>query len=106
MTEKEALFMLVAKLAEKDDAAPIHKFPGCWERKIDEHWWIAVNGHRDERLCSKGGKVPPFNCYVEFNGWPAGLFDPFDGIIAAGGLANEETFAAALEAEIARSQHF
>jgi len=32
--------------------------------------------------------VPPFNCYVEFNGWPAGVFNPFGGIIAAGELAN------------------
>ena len=96
---KEPLFMLLARLATKDDAAPLNKHPGCWERGIGS-WWIAVNGHRDAIKCSHGAEVPPFNCYVEFNGWPAGLFDPRGGIIAAGDAANEETFAAAVEAEI------
>jgi hypothetical protein len=100
--KKKALFVLLCELAEKDDAAPLLKHAGCWERQIDEHWWIAVNGHREEKQNSHGGMVPPFNCMVEFNGWPAGLFDPYNGIIAAGEAANEETFAAALEAEIAR----
>jgi len=102
MSEKEPLFLLLGKLAEKDGAAPLNKHAGCWERRIDEHWWIAVNGREEEISCSKGAAVPPFNCYVEFNGWPAGVFNPFGGIIAAGELANEETFAAALEAELAR----
>lgn len=97
---KEPLFMLLARLATKDDAAPLNKHPGCWEREIGE-WWIAVNGHEDAIKCSHGAEVPPFNCYVEFNGWPAGLFDPLGGIIAAGAAANEETFAAAVEAAIA-----
>jgi hypothetical protein len=101
MSDKEALFILIAKLAEKDGASPISKFDGCWERQIGEHWWIAVNAHNDDVKCSKGAEVKPFNCYVEFNGWPAGVFDPFGGIIAAGSAANEETFAQAIEAEIA-----
>lgn len=100
MPEKEPLFLLLASLAEKDGASPLNKHEGCWERQIGEHWWIAVNGHKDKVACSKGAEVPPFNCYVEFNGWPAGLFDPMNGIIAAGEAANEETFAAAIEAEI------
>ena len=102
MSEKEPLFILVAKVAQKDDAAPLHKHAGCWERQIGDHWWIAVNGHTEPKKCSKGADVPPFNCYVEFNGLPAGQFDPFGGIIAAGDVDNEEAFAAALEAEIAR----
>jgi hypothetical protein len=100
MTEKEPLFILLARLAEKDNAAPLNKHAGCWERQIGE-WWIAINGHRDEVKCSKGPRVPPFNCYCEFNGWPAGIFDPHGGVIAAGAAANEETFAAAIEAELA-----
>jgi hypothetical protein len=99
--DKEPLFVLVCQLAEKDGVSGIHRLPGCWERKVDKHWWIAINGHEEEVACSKGPKVPPFNCYVEFNGWPAGSFSPYEGIIAAGELANEETFAAALEKAIA-----
>lgn len=102
MSKPEPLFFLLAKLATKDDAAPLNKHPGCWERAIGDLWWIAVNGHLDTIKCSHGAKVPPFNCYVEFNGWPAGLFDPMGGIIAAGDAANEETFAAAVEAEIGK----
>ena len=103
MSEKDCLFILIAKLAEKDGASPINKYAGCWERQIDPHWWISVNGHTEEKKNSHGGTVPPFNCVVEFNGWPAGLFNPYGGLIAAGELANEETFAAAVKAEIART---
>lgn len=101
MSEKEPLFLLLAKLAKKDGASPLNKHKGCWERQIDKHWWVAVNGHKEPVKCSKGPNVPPFNCYVDFNGWPAGLFDPVNGLMAAGDAANEETFAAAIEAEIA-----
>lgn len=100
MSEKDCLFILLAKLAEKDGASPLTKHAGCWERQVGEYWWIAVNGHRVPMICSHGPSVPPIHCVVEFNGWPAGLFNPLGGIIAAGDVANEETFAAALEAEI------
>lgn len=100
MGEKEPLFLLIARLAEKDGAAPITTFEGCWERQIGAQWWVAINAHARPVKCSHGAEVPPFNCYVEFNGWPAGLFDPYGGIIAAGEAANEESFAAAVEAEI------
>jgi hypothetical protein len=96
------LFLLLAELGVKDGVAPIHNLPGCWERQIGPHWWVAVNGHKQPMLCSKSEiPVAPFHCYVMFNGWPAGLFDPYGGTIAAGEAANEETFAAAIEAEIA-----
>jgi hypothetical protein len=100
MSELEPIFILLAKLAEKDGAAPLNKHQDCWERQIGE-WCIAINGHRDKRKCSHGPSVPPFNCYCEFNGWPAGIFDPIGGVIAAGEAANEDTFAAAIEAELA-----
>ena len=102
MIEKKPLFVLVAELAKKDGVARIDKLDGCWERQIGEQWWIAINGHTELVDCSRGAKVPPFNCYVEFNGWPAGIFSPYEGMIAAGEAANEETFAAAIEAEITR----
>lgn len=102
MEKKKSLFELFCELAKKDDAAPLDKHAGCWERKLDEQWWFAINGHKNAIRCARGPEVPPFNCYVEFNGWPAGSFDPFGGIMAAGGQANEEAFATALEAEIIR----
>ena len=83
---------------------PLNKHPGCWTHRVDKRWWVAVNGHHEpkpaesEAGCSKGHPfmVPPFNCYVEYNGWPAGFFDPRGGTLAAGEGANEDTFVAAL----------
>src|SRR5262245_56692440 len=101
MTEQEPLFIYLAKLAEKDGVTPLaDKVKGCWERKIGEHWWIAVNGTEKQQKCSKGIQVPGFNCYVEFNGWPAGFFDPYGGVLASGEAANEETFVQAIEEEL------
>ena len=39
---------------------------------------------------------------LTFNGWPAGIIDPMGGIIAAGAAANEDTFIAAIEADLGR----
>lgn len=77
-------------------AAPINKHPGCWEHKVDERWWLSANGHRVPVTNSRGVKVQPFHVYVEFNGWPAGVFSPYGGEFAAGSTANEATFIAAL----------
>ena len=101
MSEKEPIFILLAKLAEKDGAAHINNLPGCWERQIGKHWWVAINAHGEAKKCTKGAEVEPINCYVEFNGWPAGVFTPFGGVIAAGDAANEETLTSAIEAELA-----
>lgn len=52
---------------------------GCWEERIDEDWWIALNGHREPVRCSRGAEVWPFTCYVEFRGTVAGVVHPFGG---------------------------
>lgn len=70
--------------------------PGCWEHRIDEHWEISMNGNKGTRKDSKGAEVSGFSVLVWFNGFPAGEIGPFDGIIAAGELANEDTFIAAV----------
>lgn len=78
--------------------APANKHPGCWEVQLDKRWWIAFNGHKEPKQSSKGGpSVDPFHCYVEYNGWPAGVFTPYGGVIAAGEGANESMFIQALE---------
>lgn len=88
----------IAQLAHRVGATPGNKFENCWERQVDDHWWISMNCHPEARKNSKGIEVPMFSCYVEFNGWPAGIINPFGGIIAAGSLANEDTFIAAVKA--------
>lgn len=91
-------FAEIAALAARLNIRDIGHMPGCWEQQIDEHWWIAVNGHCAETKCSFGEAVPPFSAYVRFNGWPAGIISQFDGCLAAGAAANEDAFIAALKA--------
>lgn len=92
------VMLAVAELAMRLGAAPINKHAGCWECQIDERWWVACNGHRSPVVCSKGVKVDPFEIYVEFNGWPAGLVNPRGGTFSAGAAANEDAFLAACKA--------
>jgi hypothetical protein len=77
-------------------AAPMNKHAGCWEHQVDKQWWVAFNGHPEAKKTSNGQEVDPFHCYVEYNGWPAGVFTPYGGVIAAGEGANENTFIAAM----------
>lgn len=92
-------FVVLAELAEKEGAIPVSKFEGCWVRGIDDSWLIAMNGHEDPRMYGEV-EVPPFTCYIEWNGFPAGLLDPTGGTIAAGELANEESFIKAIRVVI------
>jgi len=90
-------FALIAKLCEALGVSHINKLDGCWEYKLDDNWFIAVNGHR-KAMKANGVTVQPFHCYVEFNGWPAGDLSPFGGWIAADAEANEDAFIQALKA--------
>ena len=92
-----AAFIRICDLALELGVRAINGLPACWEHQVDEHWFIAVNGHGEAQKTSNGNAVPPFNCYIEFSGFPAGLITPYDGIIAAGSVANEDSFIAALE---------
>jgi hypothetical protein len=89
-------------------ALKIPKLPdhdGCWEHQVDDTWFIAMNGHKEKQVL-KGREIAiePYTVYVQYNGWPAGLFDYYGGTIAAGEGANENTFIAALVAAKERSQ--
>lgn len=92
---------LIAQLAIKHDAGPLYKHDGCWEHQVDSRWWIAVNGHKQPMPCSHGPEVEPYHAYIEFNGWPAGIINPFEGTLATGEAANEQTLCEALEKAIA-----
>lgn len=97
-------FSKVAELGTLLGAAPLNQFPACWEHQVDAQWWIAVNGHPDPMRCSAGVDVAAFHCYVQFDGWPAAVFNPYGGAMAAGEAANEDAFLAALDAAIAAAQ--
>lgn len=90
-------FYEIANLAERLGVKDINVLPGCWEFRLDDQWWIAVNGRKEAVKCSTGVMVEPVHAYVEYNGWPAGVLTPYGGVIAAGSAANEQTFIDALK---------
>ena len=97
-------FYVMGELASALGVKNINQLPGCWEHAIDEHWRISVNAHTEAVKNSQGVAVRPFDCYVEFNGWPAGFFGPRSGSIVAGELANENTLIDAMKAAIKRTE--
>ena len=90
-------FAVVVELATALGVKRINELPGTWDVQIDEHWKVRVNAQKTELDC-----IPPYHASVEWNGFPAGLFSPAGGIIAAGELANEASFIAAVRARIAK----
>lgn len=65
----------------------------CWEHKVDDRWWFAVNANRTSTACSRGDHVPPFHILIEFNGWPAAVLRvDGEGEFAAGEAANADAF--------------
>ena len=107
--EPKTILECIAELAESAGVAPLDG--KVWEYQVDEQWWFAINGNKNPRGCSRLAKhegtaseIPPFCIYVEFNGWPAGLFHPIHGgQFAAGSAANEGAFIRALEQCLART---
>ena len=83
-----AAFGTIAELAAALGVRNIKDLPGCWEHRVDDLWWFAINAHAGPVKCSGGIlaplEVPPGHCYLEYNGWPAGCFTPWGGEIAAG----------------------
>lgn len=85
------------------------KYPHGWIAKIDENWTIAVNGGGNGEIeigpkeCMKI-KLKPYNWAIWWCGWIAGTGDPFDGILAAGGMANQDTFRQVMENITAREK--
>lgn len=90
----EAIF----KLAKYDNLSKTNELPGCWERTIDDRWWLALNGHGEATESSRGTTVSPYSCYIECDGWPAAVIDWHSVEFCAGETANADTFCAAIDA--------
>src|SRR4051794_38321628 len=66
-------FMRAVELAEALGVSKINQLDGCWTHAVDDHWWIAMNGHSDDRPASSPAgmsadvpcTVPPFSMYAE-----------------------------------------
>jgi hypothetical protein len=78
-------FLGCCALALKDESKPL--VPGVTFDRVVGPWEISLNGAN-------------LQAALKFNGWPAGVIDPGGGIIAAGNAANEDTFIAAIEADL------
>lgn len=89
-------FAEIIRLAERRGVEGIGRLAGCWETSVGPQWWLCVNGHGHPVRCTRGVDVPPYSAYVEFNGWPAGMFNPRGGEFVAGAAANESAFIEAL----------
>lgn len=95
------VFVALAKYAQKSGTPTIKD--KLWQVKLDDQWEFAVNGYAEKKetapFLGSGFKkqLQPFECYIEFNGWPAAIITPGGGEFAAGEAANPETFISALE---------
>ena len=102
-TKKPDARELIFEIHKRDGIPGIGKLPGLWERTLDSRWKFWVNGHM-ETLKTLGKETPvhPGDCYVEFNGWPAGIFSLItgEGVICAGTEGNYENFCKALRAAV------
>ena len=106
MSDISEAFALIVDLAIVRGAkTPLRDhYAACWESDVDDTWRVSFNGHSEPRMSSTGAKVPGFEVFVEYNGWPAGLIGPAGGVIAAGAGANEDALIAALRAAIDREK--
>lgn len=75
------------------------RWPDGWERSVGA-WTLCLNGNKDGAIQWRGYSIPPFHAAVTFNDWPAGLFSPFGGSIAAGKEANEAKLIQAIQQEV------
>ncbi len=73
---------------------------------LDSRWWFAVNGNKGTRTVKalEWGdiEIPAYTAAVFYNGWPAGMFDPYAGVFAAGSCANAVSFDQAVTDWLAR----
>lgn len=99
---QKPVFLAVADYCIRNGLSPVKD--KILRIRVDAHWSFAVNGFpKPMQVIPPSGQsaglvsVPPASVYVEFNGWPAGFFNPTGGCFAAGTLANEAEFVKALE---------
>lgn len=75
------LFVAIMKYGVATGATRIDLLPGCWERQVSDECWISMNGHKEPIKNSKGHILHPFQIYIEWNGWPAGIVEPGGGTV-------------------------
>ena len=94
---------LIFKLHKASGETPIGG--RVWYRRLNEQWEMWVNGNMKPATV-EGNEIQAGDVYMQFNGWPAGIWNIIrgDGVIAAGGAANYDSFCAALSTAIAKGK--
>lgn len=85
-------FVKIVALAEAWGDTPI---AGAMWTAVFGPWKVTVNGTDGER-----DGIPRFCAKVEYNGRPAGVLDPFGGVMVADEVANEAALIEALDAAL------
>lgn len=98
------LVTLLAEVCVARGEAPINQLDGCWHLSLAgpptvEAW---MNGHREARKTEQGVTVQPYHAYVELNGWPWCIANPYGGDFL-GGSDTEDAVIALLKAELVRA---
>lgn len=78
-----------------------------WDSRdlLGKQWRCWINAtDQGQKVGNCTQEIRPFEMYVEFNGWPAGIVDPHDGVIAAGEEANVFTFRDAVKRAIMQAK--
>ena len=94
----------ILELAAVHGVSRIDELDGAWEIAIDEHWYLAVNGHEERVFVDPpdrmGVTIPPFNFCLWYDCWLAALFHPYGGQIVAAPEVSEEIFVEAVRQHI------
>lgn len=93
------LFSLVVRLAHVAGARDLSQRPGCWEYSVGD-LDLSLNAHAEPApRIHADVPVPPFACYLQYRGMPAGIAEITGGCVLCGG---EGLLISIVESEIAR----
>jgi len=96
------MWAAICTLALKDNGGKTLNGRVWYSGELIERWRCWINATDQNQVVAKGHVIKPFEMYVEFNGWPAGICDPHTGLICAGEAANVFTLRDAIHHAIER----
>ena len=86
MTERQPISELYMRLVLYGLSVGVEKLcdiPGCWEHQINDQWFVAANGHKEDHT-SKGFTVWPFHFVLFSNDMPIVIVNAYQGVICGG----------------------
>lgn len=87
-------FLLIAERFGREHGSPLPKqLLEIGDR--DRGWGVKLNPTNETIE-----DVEPYRAHVSWNGWPAGIIDPYGGCLAAGHLANEDALCEWLKSDL------